>query len=258
MGDSRGSEAGVNRLLPAFAVAAALYLGPAQAEEIVPRQVPFAVGEKMTYAIRYKFITAGMATMEVTDIVDCDSSRCYLISSAAWSTGPFSLFFEVRDSVFSLMDVESLHTRHFEKHLREGNYQRDEVVVFDQEKRTATYSDGSVIDVPAEVQDVLSSLYFLRTKELSVGMTVVVQNHSDKKTYPLEIRILRTETVTVPAGKFECLVVEPILKASGLFQHQGRLTVWLTKDSRLVPVMMKGRIIIGSIDAVLTEIVTGE
>ncbi|HVP58893.1 MAG TPA: DUF3108 domain-containing protein, partial [bacterium] len=133
-------------------------------------------------------------------------------------------------------------------------YQRDDVVAFDQEQHTATYSDGSVIEVPAEVQDVLSSLYFLRTKPLEVGMTVVIQNHADKKNYPLEIRILRTETVDVPAGRFECFVVEPILKASGLFQHQGRLTVWLSKDSRLVPVMMKGKIIIGSIDAVLTQV----
>jgi hypothetical protein len=167
---------------------------------------------------------------------------------------PFSLFFEVEDSVFSLMDVETLHTRHFEKHLREGNQQRDDVVVFDQERHTATYSDGSVIEVPVEVQDVLSSLYFLRTRELDVGDTVVIQNHSDKKNYALEIRILRSETANVPAGKFECLVVEPILKASGLFQHQGRLTVWLTRDARHLPVMMKGRIIIGSVDAVLTEI----
>jgi hypothetical protein len=247
----------MNRLLPAFAAAVALYLGPVEAGEIAPLPVPFAVGEKLTYAIRYKFITAGVATMEVKDIVDCDGSKCYFISSEARSTMPFSLFFEVKDSVFSFMDVGTLHTRHFEKHLREGNFQRDDVVVFDQERHTATYSDGSVIDVPAEVQDVLSSLYFLRTRQLEVGKTIVIQNHSDKKNYPLEIRILRSETVSVPAGKFECLVVEPILKASGLFQHQGRLTVWLTKDSRLLPVMMKGRIIIGSVDAVLTETTAG-
>jgi hypothetical protein len=248
----------LNRLLPAFGVAVALYLGPAQAYEIAPPPVPFAVGEKTTYAIRYKFITAGTATMEIKDIVDCNGRKCYFISSEARSTMPFSLFFEVRDSVFSLMDVETLHTRRFEKHLREGNVQRDDVVVFDQERHTATYSDGSVIDVPDDVQDVLSSLYSLRTRDLEVGKTIVIQNHSDKKNYPLEIQVLRSETVTVPAGKFECLVVEPILKASGLFQHQGRLTVWLTKDSRHLPVMMKGRIIIGSIDAVLTETTAGK
>jgi hypothetical protein len=170
---------------------------------------------------------------------------------------PFSLFFEVKDSVFSMMDVGALYTRHFEKHLREGNSVRDETVVFDQEAHTAIYSDGTVVSVPPDVQDVLTSLYFLRTRKLEIGETIVIQNHSDKRNYPLEIKILRSETVTVPAGEFECFVVEPILKSSGLFQHQGRLTVWLTKDSRLLPVKMKGRIIIGSIDAVLTEIVPG-
>lgn len=225
--------------------------------EPAPAPVPFAVGEKLSYSVRYKFLTAGVATMEVKEVVDCDSSRCYLISSEARSTMPFSLFFEVKDSVFSYMDVATLCTRRFEKHLREGNSVRDDAVAFDQEAHTATYSDGTVVEVPPQVQDVLTSLYFLRTQLLEVGATLVIQNHSDKKNYPLEVHILRIEKVSVPAGEFECFVVEPIIKSSGLFQHQGRLTVWLTRDHRLLPVKMKGRIIIGSIDAVLTGIVPG-
>jgi Protein of unknown function (DUF3108) len=243
----------MSRLSSVLTAIVVLLLGSALADELAPRSIPFGVGERLTYAVKYKFITAGMATMEVKDTVDCNGSKCYRICSQARSTMPFSLFFEVEDSVFSLMDTQTLHTRHFEKHLREGNYRRDDVVAFDQERHTATYSDGTVVEVPPDVQDVLSSLYFLRTQNLEVGKTVVIQNHADKKNYPLEIRILRRETVSVPAGRFECLVVEPILKASGLFQSQGRLTVWLTNSPHFVPVMMKGRIIIGSIDAVLTD-----
>jgi hypothetical protein len=247
----------VKRLLTLVCLGAALGAVDIVGAEPIPAPVPFRVGEKLSYDIRYKFITAGVATMEVKGIVDCDSSKCYLISSKARSTMPFSLFFEVKDSVFSYMDICALYTRRFEKHLREGNSVRDEAVVFDQDGHTATYSDGAVITVPQEVQDVLTSLYFLRTRRVEVGDTLVIQNHSDRKNYPLEIHILRSEKVSVPAGEFECLVVEPILKSSGLFQHQGRLTVWLTRDSRLLPVKMKGRIIIGAIDAVLTEIIPG-
>ena len=68
MGDSRGGEASVNRLFLTFGAAVTLCLGAAQADEIAPLPMPFAVGEKLTYAIRYKFITAGMATMEIKDI----------------------------------------------------------------------------------------------------------------------------------------------------------------------------------------------
>jgi hypothetical protein len=227
------------------------------ARDIVPASVPFKVGEKLTFVIRYGFIKAGVATMEVKEIVDYGDNQCYRITSEARSTMPFSLVFEARDSVVSFMDVEHLFTWRFEKHLKEGNHIKDDVVIFDQQDHTATYLDSSVIAVPPEVQDVLSSLYFLRTRNLEVGKTILIENHSDKKNYPLEVKILRNETVSVPAGKFDCVVVEPILKASGLFQHQGRLTVWLTKDSRLMPVMMKGRIIIGSIEAALAKMAPG-
>lgn len=235
----------------------ALGAAPAAADDVVPAPVPFAVGERLTFQIRFGFLQAGVATMEVRGVVDCDGSKCYHITSEARSTKPFSLFFEVKDQVSSYMDVARLHTRRYEKDLKEGNYARKEVVVFDQANHTATYPDSSVVPVPADVQDVLTSLYFLRTREIRVGQTLLIENHADRKNYPLEVRVIRTESVSVPAGEFECFVVEPILKASGLFQHQGRLTVWLTNDSRLMPVMMKGKIIVGSISAVLAEVRPG-
>lgn len=227
--------------------------GTAPADDPTSAPVPFAVGERLTFQIRFGFLPAGVATMEVLEIVDFDGSRCYHIRSEARSTKPFSLFFEVKDRVSSYMDVTRLHTRRYEKDLQEGNYTRQEVVVFDQTNHTATYPDSSVVAIPADVQDVLTSLYFLRTKQIKVGESVLIENHADRKNYPLEVKVVRTESISVPAGEFDCLVVEPILKASGLFQHQGRLTVWLTNDSRLVPVMMKGKIIVGSISAVLAE-----
>jgi hypothetical protein len=220
-------------------------------------RVPFAVGEKLTYAIRYGFIKAGEATMEVKDLVEYGPARCYHVVSAAKSTGAFSLFFEVRDSVSSLMDADSLWTRRYEKNLKEGNYTKREVVLFDQEAGTATYPDSSVIEIPRGVQDVLTSLYYIRTRTLEVGKAVAIENHADRKNYTLEVRVLRTEQVSVPAGRFDCFVVEPIFKASGLFQHQGRLTVWLTRDPRMLPVKMSGKIVVGSIEAVLSEMDPG-
>jgi len=245
-------------ILVALYLVAATISVETPAREVIPAFVPFKVGERLTYSIRYGFARAGTATLAVTDILDCGQGKCYRVVSEARSTMPFSLFFEVQDSVISMMDVESLSTLRYEKRLKEGNYTKNEVIVFDQENHTATYPDSSVIPVPPDVQDVLTSLYYLRTRSLEVGRTFLIENHADKKNYPLEVKILRSETVSVPAGRFECFVVEPILKASGLFQHQGRLTVWLTKDSRLMPVMMTGKIIVGSVSAVLSEIEPGE
>ncbi len=218
------------------------------------RTLPFSVGEKLTFSIRYGLIRAGVATMEVTEIVDCKGGKCFRIVSEARSTMPFSLFFEVKDSVESLMDVERLCSWRYEKNVREGNYRAHKTVIFDQDRHVAIYPDGKTIAVPGGVQDVLSSLYYVRTLDLRVGESVFIQNHADGKNYPLEVKVLRKEEVEVPAGRFECYVVEPILKASGIFQHKGKLTVWLSTDPSHIPVMMKSKVIIGSISAILTDV----
>jgi hypothetical protein len=220
--------------------------------------LPFREGEKLSFSIRYGPVRAGVATLEVREKVDCPGGECFQVVSEARSTMPFSLFFEVRDRVESLLDAQEVYTWRYEKDLKEGHYEKNEVVIFDQVKNTATYPDGKIIEVPARVQDVLTSLYYARTLELAVGASVFIDNHADEKNYPLEVRVLGTETVEVPAGSYECFILEPILKASGIFQHEGRLTVWMSTDPTRIPVMMKSKVIIGSIDAVLTEVLIEE
>ena len=69
----------------------------------------------------------------------------------------------------------------------------------------------------------------------------------------MEVRVLGRETVKTPAGRFKCVVLEPLLKAGGIFKNKGRLVIWLTDDERRMPVMMKSKVAIGSISVVLTE-----
>jgi hypothetical protein len=65
------------------------------------------------------------------------------------------------------------------------------------------------------------------------------------------VKVQGRERVKVPAGTFDCLVVEPMLKAGGLFKHEGRIWVWLTDDTTKLPVLMKTKVIIGTVDAKL-------
>jgi len=247
----------LSRWTPLLLVFAALLSGPTL--PLRAGDLPFAVGEKLTFAVRYEFAKAGEASMEVKERVECGGGgECFRLVSTAWSTMPFSLFFEVKDVVESYMDTEELYTWRYEKHLKEGNHEASEVVVFDQNAHTATYPDGMVIDIPERVQDVLSSLYYVRTMDIEVGKSLFVDNHADEKNYPLEVKVLKTEKVKVPAGTFDCFVLEPILKASGIFQHKGRLTVWLSTDPSHIPIMMKSSVAIGAINAVLIDIVRGE
>lgn len=215
---------------------------------------PFSAGERLVFEIKYGFVSAGTASMSIPDIVRERGYPCYHIVSVAESNPVFSAFFTVRDVAESFLEVRRLQPLRFEKRLREGDFRAEDVVLFDRDRGVALYpKKGQVVPLAYDAQDILSSLYYVRMMDLRVGSSVYIENHADKKNYPLEIRVLREERVRVPAGEFSCIVVEPVMRASGLFRHKGKLTVWLTKDAFHVPVLMKSKVAIGSVSAVLTE-----
>ncbi len=217
----------------------------------------FGAGEKLVFKVRWGPISAGTATMSIPEVIDYNGRKCYRIVSTAESNKFFSTFFKVQDRVESLMDKEGLHTLHFEKHIREGKFKADRYVKFDQENHIAIEGNDT-IQVPSFVQDVLSAFYYVRTQPLEVGESLFVDNYADKKNYPLEVKVLRKERIEVEAGTFDCLVVEPILQTSAIFEQKGSLTVWLTDDHKKMPVLMKSKVIVGSIATELTEYCLGK
>ncbi len=219
----------------------------------------FGVGERLEFSVGYGMIKAGTAVMEIPKMVKFGGKKCFNIVSTAKSNKFFSVFFKVDDKVESYMDVHELYSRGFDKHLREGNFRADVSMIFDQKNHLAIYNNSQdTFSVPAHVQDVLSAFYFVRTQDLKVGKSIFVDNHTDRKNYPLEVKVLRKERKKVPAGTFDCVVVEPIMKASGNFKHKGSLTVWLTDDAIKMPVLMKSKVVIGSISTELINYRLGE
>ncbi len=220
--------------------------------ELMPEFVGFGEGEKLVFSVQYGIVSAGEASLEIRNIASLNNRDCYRIVSNARTNDVFSVVFKVRDRYESYMDTTELYTRRYEKHVREGKFKRDEVVDFDQLKHKAIYHNREVGIAPL-TQDVLSALYYVRTLPLEVGQSISVANHTDGKNYPLVIKVLRRETVKVDAGTFDCLVLEPILRGPAIFTQKGRLTVWVTNDRYKMPVLMKSKVVIGSVAAVLKE-----
>jgi hypothetical protein len=220
-------------------------------------------GEKMVYSIEWKgagitFITAGTSYMRVdSELTWAQDRRAYHIVNETWSTPTFSIFYRVHDRIESFVDYERLYTLRYQKMLNEGGYHHQESVEFDQQKGKAVYSTGQVIELSPEAKDILISLFWARLFPLEVGKSIYIDNHTDKKNYPLEVKVYKKEKMKTIFGKVECLMVEPVLRTPGLFENKGRLWVWLTNDERKIPVLMKSKILIGSINAVLKEYYPG-
>jgi hypothetical protein len=230
----------------------------------------FSVGEKFTFDIRYGFIKAGSATMEVKDLVFVhDSIPAYRIISTAKSSKGFDFIYKVRDSVESVIDTMGFFSWQFRKQLREGGYKFDLDVNYDQIHgrayiETIRYHDKEPlmikkretfeIPIPKYVIDVLGAFYFVRTHYLETGMPIDMINQDNKKIYNLRVYIQKKERIKVGAGEFDCIMVEPQLKGDAIFKQKGRLWVWLTDDELKIPVKMKSKAFIGSITSHLVKI----
>jgi hypothetical protein len=221
-------------------------------DSLLPAFVGFGVGERLVYSVQYGIVNAGEAILEVKNIGVIDAKPVYCIVSDARTNDVFSVFYRVRDRFLSFMDTTDLVSLRYEKHLREGKFKSDRVVVFDQKQHKAFYEEKEITIAP-RTQDVLSAMYYSRTLPLKVGHTFALANHTDGKNYPLIVKVLGAERITVEAGTFDCLVVEPFLRYPGIFTQKGRVKLWVTNDRYKIPVLMKSKVIIGEVSAVLTE-----
>ncbi len=231
---------------------------PARQAVAVAAPTVFGPGEKLVFDITYGPISAGEATLEVQEVIEFNGRRCYRIESRTNSNRFFSAIYKVRDRVSSYIDVEHLYSLYFYKRLREGDFRRTVEVVFDHQEGKALYADGQEFPVVPGVQDVLSAFYFVRNLDLAPGKIFSVPAHTSRKSYDLKVLVHGRETVKTEAGKFECFVVEPVLQGEGLFKHEGKLTLYLTDDAYRLPVMIKTKVPVGTIDVELKSFQLGE
>lgn len=219
--------------------------------------VAFGVNEKLSFDINYGFINAGTATMEVANIIEYEGRPCYQIISRAYSNSFFSTFYKVEDRMESIVDAIGLFSWRFEKNLREGSYKSDRMYTLDQRNHQVAYK-GDTLEIAQYTQDAFSAIYFLRTQPLELGDTVHIDNFTDGRFYTMKVIVHKKETISVKAGTFDCILVEPLLKAVGVFKNSGKLKVWLTDDRLRMPVLMKSKVLVGSISAELTDYQLGE
>lgn len=219
--------------------------------------------EKLTLSVSWGVLSVGEATLGVDKLVMFNGRPAYHIVSEARSNSFCDTFYQVRDLNESWLDARTLTSLGYSKKLREGHYYRDVWVLYDRDAGTfvqrQTRKNGSFEvktgTIPARVQDILSSVYYTRSRPLPDGGQVVVDVNTPDN-WPLVVKVMKRETVKVPAGTYPTVLVEPAMRREGLFIQKGkRLRLWLSDDPAHRPVMMKVEVFFGHITAVLREMV---
>ena len=221
---------------------------------VVPNHA-FTVGETLTFAVQYGGLTAGYATLAIPDLLRLEGRPCFHVVASAKTIPFFETFFTVLDRIESGIDVDCAFSWHYEKHIHEGGFLADASYVYDQRDHLMREpAKGKQVPMPPQAQDVLSCFYYFRTLATAPGDHVTIPvTADDSKSYQLSVDVLRRERMHCLAGDFDCLVVVPHLAFKGVFQQKGDVTMWVTDDARRIPVYIKSKIAIGSININLKD-----
>lgn len=221
-----------------------------------PRKVvPFDTGERLTYDVRFGGIKVGTGRMEVMGTQDIRGRESWHTRFTVKGGIPF---YKVNDRLESWIDTRTFESLRFVQDLEEGR--RDKERFYEIYPERATYSEKGEVEHAPSVEDPLDDaafLYFVRTIPLEVGKTYEFNRYFRPDRNPVKIRVVRKETVKVPAGTFATVVIQPVIKSKGIFSEKGHAEMWLTDDSRRLLVQMKTDLSIGSLSLYLRGYVPG-
>ncbi|HKO15958.1 MAG TPA: DUF3108 domain-containing protein [Gemmatimonadaceae bacterium] len=233
--------------MPLLAQAA---VAPAAADTGVWARVPFGVGERLEYQVKFGFLPVGSGAMEVAGI---DSVRGRSTWHTVFTVKGGTVFFKVNDRLESWMDVHSLSSLRHVQQLDEGRRERERAFEIFPDRGVFIENGKPEAPTVAAPLDDGSFLYFVRTIPLEVGATYEFDRYFRPDRNPVKIRVLRREHIHVPAGEFDAVVVQPIIKTKGIFSEGGRAEIWLSDDDRHIMLQMKSKLSFGSLNLYLTS-----
>lgn len=225
-----------------------------------PKIKAFQPGEALTYEATWSnAMKMGTAVMEVRAERTSDGREVLRLISTSRTEGFAGSLYPLGDVVQSVFDPEIMQPLSFNLHETQGKRQRRRIIEFDHEhnKVTVTKNEDPIktFTIPDQVQDNLSSIYYLRTTEdLTVGKTIKFEVFDGEQSVLIEVQVLGREKVKTPAGEFDTIKVTA---HKGFLMSEGEITIWLTDDVRKIPVLIKGKIKIGSIVFNLKGLKTG-
>ena len=164
--------------------------------------------------------------------------------------------YRVDDTFESWFAVDDLSSLRFVQDQNEGQKERERRYEIFPERQTYNELTADKTEQPSVAQplDDGSFVYFVRTLPLEVGRTYEFQRYFKPDRNPVTIRVLRREQVTVPAGTFDAVVIQPVIKTKGVFSEEGKAELWISDDERRMILQMKSQLRIGSINLYLTDI----
>ena len=204
-------------------------------------------GEVLKYSVKIKGVPAGTQIMQVDGKKLLDGYEVYHVKSSSKVNGFFNVFYRFDDQSESFIHSKDFHPLRYKRKIRDGGYSGTIAVDFDQVNQMAEIVKDrkrTEVRIPTGIQDELSMIYLLRTKEIEVGRKYEFPALIGTRTLKASVAVLRIEELKTALGTLKTIVVKAIPKD---------ITMWLTDDAARVPVRIEASTKVGRLVSNLKE-----
>jgi len=213
---------------------------------------PDIVGEELQYSVGFNFIPAGEAIFSFSSDT-LNGELVYKLATSVRTNSVLDNFYEVRDEIQSWLHPESLSLKKIIQKIREGNYKQDHQSIIQGD--SIAISGSNIRAIPGKVYDPISFIYYLRSQNLILGSSYNFLSYSRKKLREVIVNVTAIETITVSAGTYKCMKIEPVSNdGKPLLKNNGQMKVWLSADSLKLPVKIEQQTNVGIMIMKLKEI----
>ncbi len=204
---------------------------------------PFQAGERLSYAVRVGPLGHGSAVMRL----ELDTVRGTPVYHSVFKVDGSLLFFTVNDEYESWFEPRRLISLRYRQQIDQGAYERNRTYEIFADRGVYVDPAGGEVPTVERPMDDGAFLYFLRTIPLEVGKTYTFNRYFKPDRNPVRVTVVRRERVRVPAGEFDAIVVQPKIKAKGIFAEGANAGVWIQDDDSRTILQMKTHLPFGSV-----------
>jgi len=209
------------------------------------QNIPFKVGEHLTYTLQFNVIKMGRGYLSVEANDTISSIPSYHVKFQAKTSKFADNIYRVRDYIDIWLNASDLTTIKLVKQLNEGNYHKKYDTSIDYNKSIAIVNTDT-LKITGAVRDPYSLLYYFRTIPLEVGQILNFTTLDNKKLTEFQVIIDGKETVKTPAGTFPCIIIKPFREGKTLLKNDGDMKIWFSDDELRLPVQIQIKLKFGS------------
>lgn len=221
-----------------------------QYQSVLKPEAAYNEGEELLYIVKVGPLNGGRATLKLKKTT-LDERTVFHAVGEGRTTGAVNAVFNVVDIYESYFDVATALPYKTIRNIKEGNYKRYQVALFDHEKNTA-YSQrlDSLIKTPEGILDMISVIYYLRMIDMSKlkqGDVINTVTLFDDEIFPFALRYKGKEKVKTKFGTINCLRFDPVVETGRIFKSEDDMSFWISDDYNHIPVKVRFDMILVSL-----------